>query len=254
MRAYLAFTKKELLESLRTYKVLIILMIFISFGMLAPLTAKLTPKLLELLMTEGMQITLAEPIAIDSWAQFFKTISQMGFIVVIILFSNIMANEFNRGTFVNILTKGLPRSTVIFSKFTVASIIFTASYLVSFSLSYLYTSYFWGGDKVLNLLPSIFYLWLFGILLLAIIMLGGVIFRSSYGCLMFVGSFIFTLFLLNIVPKLQIYNPIALASKNMSLLTGNTLPKDLGVAVITSIAIILLSIFIAIRVFNKKNI
>ena len=123
MRAYIAFTKKELLESLRTYKLLIMFMVFIFFGMLAPLTAKLTPKLLESIMTEGMQIIVGEPTAFDSWAQFFKTVSQMGFIVVTILFSGMMANEFNGGTFINILTKGLSRSTVILSKFTVASII-----------------------------------------------------------------------------------------------------------------------------------
>lgn len=254
MKAYFAFTQKELLESLRTYKLLIMIMVFVFFGMLGPLTAKLTPKILESLMTEGIEIIASESIALDSWAQFFKTISQMGFLVVAILFSGIMGNEFNSGTFINILTKGLPRSTVILSKFTVASMIWTISYLISFELSYRYTEYFWNSEGILNLLFSIFSLWLFGILFLAIILLGGVIFRSIYGCLMFLGAFIVTLFLLNIVPKFQKYNPIGLASKNMSLLTGDTIPKDLMVMVTISIGLIILSIITTIRVFNKKQI
>lgn len=254
MKAYLAFTKKEFLENLRTYKILIMFMVFLILGMLGPLTAKLTPKLLESLMAEGIQIIIGEPTAFDSWAQFFKNVSQMGFIVLIILFSGMMANEFNRGTFINILTKGMPRSTVILSKFTMASVIWTVSYVLCFSLSYVYTSYFWSGDGILNLPLSVFCLWSFGILLIAVILLGGVISRNSYGCLMFVGSFIAILFLLNIVPKFQKYNPIILVSNNMSLLTGDTVPKDLITPFIISIGIVILYMVIAIGMFNKKQI
>lgn len=254
MKVYFAFTQKELLESLRTYKLLTMIIVFIFFGMLGPLTAKLTPQILESLIPAEMQFTIGEPTALDSWAQFFKNISQMGFIVVSILFSGIMANEFNRGTFINILTKGLPRSTVILSKFTVASMIWTVSYFICFILSYIYTEYFWDSGGISNLPYSIFYLWLFGIMFLAVILLGGVIFRSSYACLMFTGGFIVTLFLLNIVPKFQKYNPIGLASKNMSLLTGDIVPKDLMTSVIISIGIIIASIVGAIGIFNKKAI
>jgi len=254
MRAYLAFTQKELIESLRTYKLLIMLVVFLLFGMLSPITAKLTPKLLEALMTDGIQITMAEPTALDSWMQFFKNVSQMGSIVLAILFSGMMANEFSRGTFINILTKGLPRSTVILSKFTMASVIWTISYFLCFGVCFAYTAYFWNGDGIANLLFSVFCLWLFGILLLAVILLGGVICRNSYGCLMFTGGFTVFLFLLNIVPKFLKYNPIALASNNMSLLSGDIMPKNLMAPTIISIAIIILSIVTAIGVFNKKQI
>lgn len=44
MRGYLAFVKKELLEQVRTYKLLILLLVFFIFGMLSPLMAKLMPK------------------------------------------------------------------------------------------------------------------------------------------------------------------------------------------------------------------
>lgn len=254
MRGYLAFTKKEVLESLRTYKLLIMVIIFMFFGVLGPLMAKLTPKLLESLMTEGIQFIMPEPTALDSWAQFFKNVSQIGFLVIAIMFSGMMANEFNRGTFINILTKGLPRRTVILSKFTVASIIWTFSYMICFSLSYVYTAYFWRGDGVSNLLFSVLCLWLFGLLFMAEILLGGVIFKSIYGCLMYTGGFIVTLFILNIAPKIQPYNPLTLASKNMALLTGDTLPNDLWASIIVSITLVILSMVMAIVLFDKKKI
>lgn len=254
MRAYLAFTKKELLENLRTYKLLIMLMTFVFLGILSPLTAKLTPEILESFAPEGIQIIATEPTALDSWGQFFKNISQMGLVIVTILFSSIMANEYSQGTFVNILTKGLARRTIILSKFSVASLIWTISYFISFSFSYVYTLYYWGNEEVANLLPSILSLWLFGVVLLSIIMLGGALFKKSYGSLMFVGGFIVLLFTLNILPKLEQYNPIRLASANMSVLTGEIMPKDLMSAGFISIGLIFLSIMTAIGIFNKKQI
>lgn len=254
MRAYLAFTKKELLENLRTYKLLIMIITFVFLGILSPLTAKLLPDILEKFSPEGMQVLIKESTVLDSWAQFFKNISQLGLIIVTILFSSMMSNEFNQGTFVNILTKGLARRTIILSKFSVASLVWTFSYFISFSLSYGYTAYYWTNEGVSNLLPSVSYLWLFGILLLAIIILGGALFKSNYASLMFTGAFVLLLFLLNILPKLEKYNPIRLASANMSLLTADIRPKDLRSATIVSIGIIILSVITAIRVFNKKEI
>lgn len=254
MRAYFTFIQKELMESLRTYKLLIMLAVFLLFGMLGPLTAKLTPKLLEALATDGIKIIVPEPTALDSWAQFFKNISQMGFIILAILFSGMMASEFIHGTLTNILTKGLPRSTVILSKFTMASAVWTISYLLCFGVSYAYTAYFWSTDRIANLLYSVICLWLFGILLLAVIMLGGVLFKNSYGCLLFAAGFTAILFLLNIVPGFQKYNPVALVSNNMSLLTGGILPKDLTASLAISILLVIICIASAISVFNKKQI
>lgn len=254
MKAFIAFTKKEYCEGLRTYKILILSAVFLLFGMMSPLTAKLTPQLLQKFMPEGMTITLAEPTALDSWAQFFKNISQMGFIVVAILFSGIMANEFSRGTLINILTKGLPRRTVILSKFTMAVLLWTFSYLLCFGVCYAYTAYFWKGATVSNLLFSVFCLWLFGLLMLAVIMLGSILFRSSYGCLLFTGTFIAVLFLLDIVPKFQKYNPLMLASGNMALLTNKLAAIDMRTPAIISLAIIILSVAASIDVFNKKQV
>lgn len=254
MRAYLAFTKKEILESWRTYKLLIIVMVFLFLGMLGPLTAKITPQLLELLMTEGIQISVAEPTALDSWAQFFKNVSQMGFIIIAIIFSGMMANEYNKGTLINMLTKGLPRRIVILSKFTVATLIWTIGYLLCFGLSYAYTAYFWNTDGVLNLLMAVFFLWLFGLLFIATILLGGTIFKSSYGSLLFIAGFIGVLFTLNIIPGLKKFNPIALSQESMSLLMGSTDVRELVFPMVICIIMVIFFILIAIKIFNKKQI
>jgi ABC-2 type transport system permease protein len=228
--------------------------VFLLIGMMNPITAKITPQLLKSLMPEGINITITEPTALDSWVQFFKNVPQMGLIVLVIIFSGIMANEFSRGTLINILTKGLHRSTVILSKYTVAALLWTFSYLLCFGVCYAYTVYFWKNDTVENLVLSVFCLWLFGLLLLSVIMLGGVLFRSSYGCLLFTGAFVAVLFLIDIVPKFQKYNPVSLASSNLALLTKDIAAADMRVPAIISLVIIIAAITASMDVFNRKKV
>jgi len=253
MKSYLAFTKKEFCETVRTYKLLIMGAVFLLLGMMNPITAKITPQLLKSFMPAGIEITIAEPTAMDSWAQFFKNVPQMGLIILVIIFSGIMANEFSRGTLINMLTKGLSRSVVILSKFTMAVLLWTASYALCFGVTYVYTAYFWKGDGVSNILFSVFCLWLFGILLLATIMLGGVIFNSSYGCLLFTGGFVVALLLINIVPRLQKYNPITLASSNMALLANEMSVADFTLPIVICCLAVIGFVISAIALFNKKQ-
>lgn len=86
------------------------------------------------------------------------------------------------------------------------------------------------------------------------ITLGGVIFRSSYACLLFAGGFVILLYFVNIVPKIQKYNPVALISSNMALLKGQALPSDLLPSLIVSLVAVVLFIASAIGIFNKKQI
>lgn len=254
MKSYLAFTKKEFTEAFRNYKLFILAAIFLLLGMMNPITAKITPQMLKTLMPAGISIKIAEPTALDSWAQFFKNVPQMGLIVLVIVFSGIMSNEFSRGTLINILTKGLARRTVILSKFTMASVLWTACYILCSGVTYAYTAYFWKGDNVPNILFAVFCLWLFGILLLALMMLSGVLFKSGYGSLLFTGGFAAILLLLNIAPKLQKYNPVSLASNNMALLTGKMTAADFRWPVILAIAAIIAFLISSIALFNRKQV
>ncbi|HBL84239.1 MAG: hypothetical protein A2Y17_07710 [Clostridiales bacterium GWF2_38_85] len=254
MKSYIAFTTKEFTEQLRTHKALIMFTVFLLFGIMNPVTAKLTPIILEMFMPEGVEITLGDPTALDSWAQFFKNIPQMGIFVLAIVFNGLMANEFTKGTLINILTKGLSRSTVILSKFSMAILLWTASYILCFAVSYGYTIYFWSNDIVYNLLFAVFVLWLFGVLIISLLLFGGVLFKNSYGSLLLTGTTVVIMFLINIVPILQKYNPVLLSSSNMDLLTGKMQPSDFTASIIVTTALTMTFIVVAIPIFNKKRI
>lgn len=251
MNGLFAFTKKELLEAVRTYRLLIMVIVFLLFGVMNPLTAKLIPVLVESFLPEGMVMNVPEPTAMDSWMQFFKNVPQLGLAVVAILYSTMMSNEFSRGTLINMLTKGLSRSSVVLAKLIIAMFTFTISYLLCFLVSWAYTNYFW-KNNVENLAFSIFCVWLFGLLLLAALILGGVIFKSSYGSLLFTGGFVCLLFLVGIIPKIQQYLPVRLVSDNLALLTGGLTCSDFAAATVISCLLIICFTGCAMALFNKK--
>lgn len=254
MRAFLAFTQKEFYEVIRTYKLFILGAVFLLLGMMSPFAAKFTPEILKTVMPEGMNLTLPEPSAVDSWAQFFKNVTQIGMIVLVIVFSGIMANELSKGTLINILTKGLSRSTVILSKFITVVLLWTAGYVLCFGVTYAYTVYFWGGDTVSNLLFSIFCLWLFGVMLLSCLILGGVLFKTTYGGLLLTGGFVSVLFLMDISPDIQKYNPTALASKNVALLTKDMVVSDFTSPVVITLVITVLFLVAGLVAFQKRQV
>jgi ABC-2 type transport system permease protein len=125
MNAFYAYFKKEVCEVTRTYKLTVMGLVFLLFGIMNPLTAKLLPEIMASVMPEGMSITLPEPSAMDSWAQFFKNVSQMGLIVLVVLFSGAMAGEFSRSTLIQPLTKGLARRVTLAAKFLAIALFWT---------------------------------------------------------------------------------------------------------------------------------
>lgn len=254
MKNYIAFLKKEFLESVRTYKFFIIAAVFFAFGMMSPLTAKLMPKLISYAGQDGIKISMPEPAAIDSWKQFFKNISGMGLIVVALIFSGVLANEFSKGTLINMLTKGLNRSTVILSKFTAMVIIWTTSYALAFAMTFIYTAYLFENHQMRNLFFSVFCLWLFGVFLLALILLGGVLVKSSYGCLFITGIVTAILIFINAFPKLQKFNPFSLTSYNSALLMNAVKASELYKPIFISCALTVVCIISSISIFNKKQI
>lgn len=253
MTGYGAFVKKEFMEFYRSHKLLIILAVFLLLGMMNPLTAKITPQLLENFMPEGMVIDLGEPTALDSWMQFYKNVPQLGLVVLVILFSGMMSQEYSKGTLINMLTKGLARRSVVLSKFTVALVMWTASYAVCVCVSWGYTAYFWRGEALHHLFAAAMLVWFYGILLLAVGLFGSVLCKNAYGNLLITGGFVGAQFLLNIVPDAIQYNPVALVSRNMELIKGGVQFEDLLVPIAISVGLATVFVIAACALFNKKT-
>lgn len=253
MKNFFAFTRKEFLEGIRTYKAIIFLVVFMMFGFMNPLMAKLIPEIMAGMVTDGMTITLADPTALDSWLQFFKNVSQMGLIVAVILFSGILTNEVSKGTLINMLTKGLSRTSVVLAKFTYLFVVWTIAYVICFGVTAGYTVYLFPDSSVENLMFAAVALWVFGVMLLALLVGASSFARSSYVCLLVVGCAVACMMIAGIAPAVHDFNPMSLLSDSTGLLTGTAEVESLMPAIGVAAAISVSSLVAAVLIFRRRQ-
>ena len=198
MRAFLAFLKKELLEQIRSSRFIILTILFVVFGIMNPAIAKLTPWLFEVmaesLEESGMVVTTVEVDAMTSWVQFFKNVP-MALIVFVVMQSNIFTKEYQSGTLVLALTKGLHRYKVLFSKAVVLILMWTVLYWMHFDITFVYNDYFWDNSVAKNLLFSVTCWWIFGLWTIALLVLFSTIASANTGVLVGTGAVVFGIYM-----------------------------------------------------------
>ena len=253
MRGFIAFTRKEFMEQLRTSKFLILMAVFFLFGMTSPLLAKLMPVIFSQMDLQGIKIVLPEPTVMDAYGQFFKNCTQMGMLVLLLVFGGVLTNELMSGTLINILAKGLGRPTVILSKYFAAVTLWTASYLMAAVVNYGYTCFLFERSMVSNLLISLFCLWLFGCFLLALIMLSSTLASGNFGGLIVTMITIAVMFLIDLIPDTARFNPITLASENVALLAGGVRAEEILITIFMTLLLTVISLLGAVASFQKKR-
>lgn len=252
MRGFIAFSKKEITENIRNYRLLIMLAIFLIFGLMSPLLAKFTPQLMEALMP-NLAEAFENPTALDSWTQFYKNVSSLGLSLTIILFSSCLSGEYAKGTLTIMLTKGLSRPAVVLSKFSAAAVILTVSYWLSFGVTYGYTAYFWPGTSLPHVFFAAFALWIAGILYLCILMLGCVLFQQAFTSILFLLVITVIMGLLEHIEQTAGFSPVILVSKNIDLLSGAVTVSYFIIPLIVSVFMSAALLMMSIVVFNKKQ-
>ncbi len=255
MKSFIAFIKKEITEQIRTGKLLFLLIIFVLLGIMNPAVAKLTPWLFEMfsdsLAESGMIITEVTVSAMDSWVQFFKNMP-IGLIAFILIESSIFTKEYSSGTLVLSLTKGLSRYKVVLSKAAVMSVLWTVGYMLCFSITYLYNSYFWDNSVAKNLVFSVVCWWLFGLFTVALTVLFSVIFSSNTGVLGCTGGVVLVSYIVGLLPKADKYLPTYLTDGN-SLIYGIEESNDYTKALIITVMVTIICFAASLPIFNKKT-
>ncbi|MFT8889076.1 MAG: ABC transporter permease [Ethanoligenens sp.] len=218
MRRFWLFTVKECVEQVRTFKGIAIFLVLLFFGISSPLMAKLTPDLLKLAVT--VPISIPAPTAADAYAQFFKNVGQIGFLVVLLIASGCVAIEASKGTVRLMLTRGLSRTAFILLKFTCAVLVWSVSYAVAAGLCAVYTVLLFPNGRLSHVVAALFCLWFFGVLTLAAAVFCSAV-SPSY-LLSAVGSVVLWGMLLACAafPILKDDAPSALVSRGLELLNG----------------------------------
>lgn len=256
MRQLTAFTKKEFLESMRTGRMPLLVILSVLFGIMNPLVAKIMPGMMELfagsLEESGMILTGIQVDVFTSWTQFYKN-TPLLLIIFIVIMSGVLTTEYQKGTLVNILTKGMHRWKLILSKSMAAFLLWTVCYWISFGITYAYNMYFWDNSKASHLFFGAFCLYMTGIWLITLIILMSSLCRSNYMVLAGTGGIFFLLYLLTLIPALTKYIPTQLMS-SYSLLPQAAEVSDFTYAVLIAAILSVINILLSILIFNKKSI
>ncbi|MBD3948355.1 ABC transporter permease subunit [Tuanshanicoccus lijuaniae] len=254
MKIFISLLKKELLETIRTKKLLSMFVLFIFIGLISPLSAKLMPIILKSLAAEGIDFKLPPPMEKDSWQQFFKNINQLGLFGLVIIFSTHMTNEIQKGTLINLLSKGLPRFNVVLSKFFSELLIWTSAYAMSFLIAFGYTKYFFDTSiSFQTILTAALLPFIFGISIISLELLGSVVTDNVIGALVFVALSVLIQFILSLKEDVLRYLPIALLQRPLLIIKGTVL-TDYHIPVLTTFGLTFICIICAIWVLNRKEI
>ncbi len=250
-----AFLRKEWMEFCRTGRLLILLLIFTLFGIMNPALAKLTPWLMETLseslVDTGLVPTAVTIDAMTSWAQFYKNIP-VGLIIFILISSGGFTAEYQKGTLIPVVTKGLSRRKIVLAKALVMFVTWTALYLLCFGITYGYNAYFWDNGIANDLLLAAVLTWLFGVWVIALLVFFSAIAQSGTQVLLGTGGVVMGGYILSMFPKLSTFLPVKLMD-GMSLLQGADNPDHYSASIAVAGLMILLCTVLAVVFFDRKR-
>ena len=256
MRSFLAFFKKELLESYRSGKLMILGMLFFAFGVMNPAVAKLTPWLMEImsesLADSGMIVTSVTVDALTSWTQFFKNIP-MAQIAFILLYGGIFTKEYESGTLILLLSKGLARYKVVLSKAIFLLLVWTCGYWLCFCVTYVYNAYFWDNSIAVGLMPAVILWWLFGVFVVCLCVFFSVLSKNNAGVLLGTGSVVLLSSVLDFFPKIAKLTPTSLMTQAGALTVGAKEVSECTIAICLTALLSVACIAASIPIMNKKQ-
>ena len=138
---------KELREQLRTYRLPVVAVVFLTFGILSPVTARYMPEIAKAFGgTEAAAIVaaLGTPTASDAVERLLGYFVQFGLLISILLAMGSVATEKERGTAALMLSKPVSRGAFLAAKLAAIAINLAVAVAVGASVGYLYIGMLFG--------------------------------------------------------------------------------------------------------------
>lgn len=249
---FIAFLKKEILEIIRTSKIIILPALFLFFGILSPLSARYMNNILSFVGKEqGISITLPDPTFVDSYGQFFKNIYFMMIIVTILIFSGTVSEEKMKGTIVLVLTKCLSRNGFIIGKLMSAILLFTCSYAFGTAICVYYTSLLFPEFINPGIWAGLFMFWIFGILMLTMTILASLLCKSMTTSAVAAFSGYVAISAITSLPYVGKYSPGVLQGLSPELAAGLIVPGDALIP--AAVTFLLAAVLVITALWNFKK-
>ena len=253
LRGFGAFTRKELLETRKTWRLWVLPGVLVFLGLTTPILAAVTPTILKMTARNqpGVVIKFPAPTAIDSYAQFMGNLAQLALLVVIITGAAAVAGERRGGTAVLVLTKPLSRTSFVWSKAVANLLIVLVATAIGTLLCIAVTVALFDTSHIVQFVESVaVWLALAAMFVCLMIWLSAALDRQAAaagaGLAVYASIFALTGF-----PAIREWTPAGILAANDALLKGKDMP--LGRPVTVTLLLALACLLAAAWSFRRKE-
>ncbi len=249
---FLAALRKEWLELWRTYRLLMLGVVLVIFGLLSPLIAKYTPEIIKLIPNgEAIAQLIPTPTVIDAVTQYIKNIGQFGVILALLLTMGAVAQEKDKGTAAMMLVKPLPRATFLVAKFTSLALMFAVTIAIAGAACYYYTWLLFGALDLPNWLALNGLMLVYMLVYVALTLFCSVVTQSQAAAGGLALSLLFILGLIGAIPGLNETMPGQLLAWGAGLMAGKA--DAFWPSLWVSAGIIIVALIGAKLIFEKQE-
>jgi ABC-2 type transport system permease protein len=252
-----ASLKKEWKEAIRRYRLLVIIGVFLIVGVLSPVSAKMLPKMMEMVAAQskeqGIEFSYTkEPTANDALIQYNKNLGLLP-ILIAIMGMGLVAEEKIKGTAETILTKPVSRTFLLLAKFKVFVLMTVLGMIVGGAVCVFYTGILLGKVNLSHFLSLNFILLFYFIPFIAVILFLSVVIKSMVGAAASGIGVYFSLMLMGSMPYVGKFSPQALYTITSKMSMGMP-AQDWTIPFISSVCLTIVLISLAAAIFEKQEI
>jgi len=249
---FLAALRKEWLEQWRTYRLLMLGVVLVVFGLLSPLIAKYTPEIIKLIPNgEAMAALMPTPTVMDAVTQYIKNIGQFGVILALLLTMGAVTREKDKGTAAMMLVKPLPRVTFLIAKFMTLALMFAVTIAAASAACYYYTWLLFGALDMPHWLALNGLMLVYMLVYIALTLFCSVVTKSQAAAGGLALSLLFILGIAGSIPGLNESMPGQLLVWGAGLMAGKA--DAFWPAFWVSVGIVVVALFVAKLIFEKQE-
>jgi len=181
MNSFKAYFKKEILESVRTNKYLILFVGIVFWALLDPLMLKLMPLLLSNYLPADMSALFSDFTRDTAFQSFLKDLFQIGTIFIAFTLMGLISNEVYHKRLVFPYSRGAEPAGIVLAKYIHYALILSVFILIAFLTNYFYINHLFEGgivSIVIVLKSSLLYI-IYYCLLLSILLFFSSVFKRS---------------------------------------------------------------------------
>lgn len=255
MKKFNALFHKEWTEAWREKKLVWLPAVILLVTLLQPISLYFMPAILENSnnLPSGAVIELPIPSGNEVLAGTLSQFHTIGTAIIVLACMNVIVQERNNGSLMQLFSRPVHTGTYIFSKWTMLVLLHLGAFTISYGAAWYYTNILFSDVSFSSVWKScvIYCLWI--VLIITVTLFVGTFLRRGGGVagisILIAASIAI---LSNIVPDIAIYLPSELLNLSTELLNKNDGNTHIGAVLTTTIALIVLLLLTMIKQFEKS--